>query len=465
MEPITDIEAERRVISSMLHSDTACIYTLSKLDDSDFYNPINRDVYLLAKGLKENNTRPTLVEIYKEAAKTGYITDTKQIEEIKYIVEHYIDSENIKYWVAKVKDAAKARKLQQAMKIYGSKLTKPITDINQLLMQFNDELFNLSMDTAAEVIETPESLASYGIDLINARVDKYRKEQERRRIEGLTGDALILEGTPTGLSELDKHTFGYKPGDLIILGAQTGHGKTAFALNTAKAICLENKKPLLYINTEMSRAQLVYRWGGMLSGIPTHRLRTGSMTNEEKNQVITFYKNFAQSGFLSSYMPNLTTNKVELLGRSAKLQYGIEILILDYVGRMDKYNPKWQEWQMLEQIVKSQKILAQNLDIACMILVQLNEDGSLQGAKRMKNECDLMLKLVPVEPKEIPEIEQKNKKHYEPYNHRIYIDKARDAMSGVSIPIVFEKDTQVIREAQTIGTGWEEHGKEVWDDA
>ncbi|NLW91690.1 MAG: hypothetical protein GXY34_08835 [Syntrophomonadaceae bacterium] len=100
-----------------------------------------------------------------------------------------------------------------------------------------------------------------------------------------------------------------------------------------------------------------------------------------------------------------------------------------------------------------------------MILVQLNEDGSLQGAKRMKNECDLMLKLVPVEPKEIPEIEQKNKKHYEPYNHRIYIDKARDAMSGVSIPIVFEKDTQVIREAQTIGTGWEEHGKEVWDDA
>ena len=57
---------------------------------------------------------------------------------------------------------------------------------------------------------------------------------------------------------------------------------------------------------------------------------------------------------------------------------------------------------MLEQIVKSQKILAQNLDIACMILVQLNEDGSLQGAKRMKNECDLMLKLVPVEPKEIP---------------------------------------------------------------
>ena len=51
MEPITDIEAERRVISSMLHSDTSCIYTLSKLDDSDFYNPINRDVYLL-KALK-----------------------------------------------------------------------------------------------------------------------------------------------------------------------------------------------------------------------------------------------------------------------------------------------------------------------------------------------------------------------------------------------------------------------------
>ena len=51
---------------------------------------------------------------------------------------------------------------------------------------------------------------------------------------------------------------------------------------------------------------------------------------------------------------------------------------------------------MLEQIIKTQKMLAQNLQIAVMCLVQLNPDGTLQGAKRMKNECDLMLKLSPI---------------------------------------------------------------------
>ncbi len=137
------------------------------------------------------------------------------------------------------------------------------------------------------------------------------------------------------------------------------------------------------------------------------------------------------------------------------------MLIVDYVGRMDKYNDKMKEWQMLEQIVKTLKILAQNLDIACLLLVQLNEDGSLQGAKRMKNECDLMLKLVPVKPEDIEEIEQKNKRKYEPFNYRIYIDKARDSESGLTIPLVFLKDIQQIREAKIIKTGWEEHGKEV----
>ena len=103
---------------------------------------------------------------------------------------------------------------------------------------------------------------------------------------------------------------------------------------------------------------------------------------------------------------------------------------------------------VLEQIVKTQKMLAQNLNIAVMCLVQLNEDGSLQGARRMKNECDLMLKLIPISEEEIQENPELKK--YKDPNYYLYIDKNRDGIAGVYLPICFDKTRQSMKDAERI---------------
>ena len=91
-------------------------------------------------------------------------------------------------------------------------------------------------------------------------------------------------------------------------------------------------------------------------------------------------------------------------------------------------------------------MLAQNMELAVMCLVQLNEDGTLQGARRMKNECDLMLKLVPVTKEEIQEKEQLRK--FKDVNYRLVIDKNRDGRSGIDIMIHFDKTRQIMRDAE-----------------
>ena len=121
-------------------------------------------------------------------------------------------------------------------------------------------------------------------------------------------------------------------------------------------------------------------------------------------------------------------------------------MITDYIGRMEKYDPRFQEWQMLEQIIKTQKMLAQNLQIAVMCLVQLNPDGTLQGAKRMKNECDLMLKLSPIPREDL--VEDENLKKYVNPNYYIVIEKNRDGRSGVRIPIQFDLQKQTMKDAE-----------------
>jgi len=84
-----------------------------------------------------------------------------------------------------------------------------------------------------------------------------------------------------------------------------------------------------------------------------------------------------------------------------------------------------------------------------MCLVQLNPDGSLQGAKRMKNECDLMIKLSPIPKAEMEENDELKKYDVMP-NYSIFIEKNRDGQSGIQIPILFDLQRQVMRDVKRV---------------
>jgi len=461
MNLITDNEAEQRVISAILHSEKACTKVLAAMAEDEFYRPTHQSIFALTKSLYKRGVRPTLVEVLKEGMTLGIIKTMQDSEELNHIASQYIDDENIGYWQDRVRKAAKGRKAQSLLRQYAGEMQKNDLDIDKFIQKAGSDFMSLAMDSETEKIETGADIAEYGKKQVAANVENWRKMQDEAKALG----KVPLEGVATGLAKLDSLTLGYKPGDLIILGAQTGHGKTAFALNTVNAVCIENNQRLFYVNTEMSKKQVSYRLGSILSQMQLQKIRSGALTNGELYQVNTGYEILACSAFTTTNIPNLTPDKLQSTAQKAKLQFDTQLLILDYVGRMEKRNPKYQEWQVLEDIVRACKIMAQNLEIAVMVLVQLNEDGGLQGAKRMKNECDLMLKLLPMceDLKDAGEVraaqekyQNKYKKSYEPFNYRLWVDKSRDSEAGLSIPLVFDLECQQIREAKSLEAVFEQ---------
>jgi replicative DNA helicase len=446
----------------MLHSETACIQALDTVADNDFSDPFTRDLFLLIHALFTQGIKPTTTEIFKEGMKLGFIKGAEDVATVRHIAEQYIDEENIGYWAGKVKEASKGRAMQTLLKKYSHEINKETANIPEVIRNASGDIFSLAMDIETERFVTGKELGEYGQQLIDKRTERYRQMQDNAKFPG----QLPLEGVPTGLPTLDKLSLGYKPGDLILLGAQTGHGKTAFALNTANAICVEERKPLFYLNTEMSKDQLATRWGAMLSKQLAQQIRSGSLTDKQADETKEAYKKLINSNYITYRLASPTASRADILTRKAKMQYGIQMMILDYVGRMQKMERGMEEWQVLEQIVKTMKELAANQEIAVMVLAQLNDDGSLQGAKRMRNECDLVMKLLPVgegERIKQTDIEAKAQIRYERFNYALYVDKARDFAGNIYIPLVFDMERQTIREAREVGrvvtktsTGWED---------
>ncbi len=443
---LIDTEAEQRVITSMLNSDNACADAITELEEKDFSDPFNLKVFSSITSLYVKNVKPTLSEVLKEGLQSQLIAKKQDIDRLTQATSQYIDDENIGYWIQQVKTKSKIRIMNAMLDKYKETIaTAKDSEATEIISNASDDFSSLSILSADEKIQEPGEVAKLGYDLVVQKMEKYREEKSRNPY-----GALILDGVPTGIDTLDTITLGYKPGELIILAAKTGDGKTSFALNTVDAVSVKAKQPTLYINTEMSKQQIALRWGCILSGVDHDKIRNGAITNEELSLIAEAYRKLTESQFYPVSIPNLTPSKLYSVAKKAKLRKNVQLIITDYVGRIDTFDPRLQEWQVLYNVVKAQKQMAQNLECACMVLIQLNPDETLQGAKRMENESDLMLKLLPVSEDEVKAYEQEKGIMYENWNYKLEIKKNRDGVAGNSIPLFFNKPTQKITQAVRI---------------
>jgi len=433
----SDLESERRVLSAMTDSEQAIIETISQLESKDFSDPLHRDIFDLASSIYTDGIFPTPAVFIKESTRYGFIDGPQKLEAIQRALTGFVDGD-VQYWINRVSDNAKKREFSDTLRKYNFMLEDQQENIDEALGSAIGDLSLIAAGHNKNDFEDGEQIA----DCLEALMKEKEAKFEQAR---LTGE-VVREGLATGFVKLDKITLGYKPGDLILIAAQTGHGKTALALEMAKRIAVEQRKRLLYLNTEMSKELVYMRYAANIAGIPFYNLRQGNLVGGDGADRTRFYsalKAIRGSGFIHKHAPDLTPAKCIMDARKAKAQKKIDMMILDYVGRMEKTDPKMTEWQVLEQIVKSQKILAQELQIPIMVLAQLNPDGSLQGAKRIKNECDMLFKLIP-----IGKDEQEDYAKYKNANYRLYVDKNRDGESDLNIPLHFDMSIQRLEAAE-----------------
>jgi replicative DNA helicase len=446
----TDYRSECRVLSAMVHSESACLEAITQLDMDYFAHDLTRDMFSLILSIYSGGIYPSYAVFLKEAMNYGFISkdNPNKFKEINDVVGEYIDDQEIQYWIDEIISNAKARECSSVLKKYQAYLEDlGKRDIDNTLADCIGDLAKINIFRSKETFETGDQIAKF--------LTKIMAEKERKFREKMSLGEVILEGLSTGFNKLDELTLGLKQGDLIILAAETGVGKTALGLQTAKTIGIDQNISTLYINTEMSREQIYQRLWSNVSNVPLYDIKRGNYdgpSGNDRPKVNAAIQKIAKSNFIHRFCPGLTPSQCIMLGRQAKVQKHIQVMVIDYIGRMDKIDKNLNEWQVLEQIAKTNKILAQELQIPIMVLAQLNENGSLQGAKRIKNECDMLLKLYP-----IPNNEKEDYSKYANANFRLYLDKNRDGENDKNIALHYDKQVQRIESARLIES-------DHWDD-
>jgi len=190
-----------------------------------------------------------------------------------------------------------------------------------------------------------------------------------------------LTGVPSGFSKLDFYTAGFQPGDLIVLAARPGCGKTAFAVNAAKNSARTGHKNLIQ-SLEMERVSIGNRFLAVMSRVNSLKFRSGRFGMDDWERLTDAAGGLAELPIWVDDSPRVTVQEIQKSARAMRIKNGLDILWIDYLGFVDGDKSSRSKVQEIESITRALKALGKELCIPVVLISQLNRDCERRDNKR-----------------------------------------------------------------------------------
>lgn len=182
----------------------------------------------------------------------------------------------------------------------------------------------------------------------------------------------------TGYPSIDAKIGSLCGGDLLILAAQTGMGKTCFTLNMITKIAKNGKKVLLF-SFEMSLAQLQNRIISAETGINAAKIRNFTLTESEIEKYYNYANSEAFKG-LNIEVCKQYQNTIEEI-KIIVSESNADIIAIDYLGLI-KGGSGANRYEKITEISRELKLLALETNKPFIVLHQLKRIDAVRTDKR-----------------------------------------------------------------------------------
>ena len=261
----------------------------------------------------------TIAMLWEKGARIDFLTVADECEKIRPTGEWLIYLANLHRntpSAANVVGYAKAL----AEYAYLRKLHSAGADVCRAALGPGD----LSSRTAAAQTALGAALA---IDTATGPVDT--KQALQAWYDGLTKNSGAA-GLMSGIMDLDVLTTGFHPGELVILAARPGVGKTVLALQMA-ATAIDDGKSVMFFSLEMQTSELISRLAACQTGVSHHAIKTGDLNSRQWIQLGDFTTSTQAKQLHISDKPDQHISNIRAQARSQKNRTGLDLVIVDYL--------------------------------------------------------------------------------------------------------------------------------------
>ena len=366
--PPQDLEAERSVLGAMLLSAEAMADVVEILDAEDFYRSAHGKIYSAVRALFGHGEPVDVITAVDALRRAGLLDEVGGALYLRDLVDEVPTPASAPHYARIVADAALRRRLIGAA-----------ADIMDVAYAGSDEADAIA-DTAEQRIydvarrEDTEDAAAIG-DLVNDAMSELEAIQNRES---------AYTGLATGFRDLDDLTSGLQPGNLVIIAARPGIGKSSLAMNIARNVAVQHE-PVAMFSLEMSRYEIGMRLLCAEARVPWDRIRNKRVGPDDWTRVVSAGETLHDAPL--SIVDAGNVNIVDIRAKARRLKTGREglsLIIVDYLQLMTGPLTRRQDnrQQEVADISRSLKLLAKELKVPILALSQLNRNPEARADKR-----------------------------------------------------------------------------------
>ncbi len=179
-------------------------------------------------------------------------------------------------------------------------------------------------------------------------------------------------GVPTGFLDLDKLLGGLQPGDVVIVAARPGMGKTSLLCGISEHIARLERKRVVFFSLEMSSDHVVQRILAMHTGISAQVLRTGHLTDDQWKHVHGVMELLEDAPIILNDTPTLTPAQLRIHLRRLASRQKIDLVIVDYLQLMSGGSKFYNRQEEVTAISRQIKVIAKELGVPVIVAAQLS---------------------------------------------------------------------------------------------
>ena len=360
--PPHSVEAEQSLLGGLLLDNEAFDRVADMVGAEDFYRDDHRRIFRHIARLIELN-RPADVVTVGESIEASEDKDrTGGAAYLAALSQATPSAATIRRYAELVRERSVQRRLTQvASEIADSAYNTQGKEIAQLLDEAESRIFQIAESRARR---------EHGLQDIKPVLARVFEKVDNLYHQG---NASNITGVPTGFNDLDDRTAGLQPGDLIIVAGRPSMGKTAFSLNIAEHVAVNDGLPVAVFSMEMSAAQLAMRMLGSIGQVDQHKLRTGRLKDDEWSRLTDAMSKLHDAPIHIDETGALTALELRARARRLKRQYSkLGLIVVDYLQLMSASTQGENRATELSEISRSLKAMAKELEVPVVALSQLN---------------------------------------------------------------------------------------------
>lgn len=362
-----NIEAEKSVLAACMLNPEAVDDIATKLRPENFFRPAHQRIF---EGMLELNTRHIPIDQISLAER---LTAEGQLEAVggkPYLVELANNTLALTNWKSHteiVKRTSVLRDLVYASTNINALAYDAPDDTNEVIEEAEKMLFNVTQKRVSSSFQNITDLLTQAFD----------------EIDDLVNNQNHMAGVPTGFTDVDKLFWGLRGGDLLILAARPGVGKTSFALNLATNAAKSGAAVALF-SLEMGANQLVQRILCAEARVNLGQLRQGKLSEGDWSAIMNAAATLSGLELYIDDTPGLSLLEMRAKARRQLRDKEKGLIIVDYLQLMQPPSNRRDGNRAVEvaEISRGLKVLAKELNMPLLALSQLSRAVEMRGTKR-----------------------------------------------------------------------------------